>query len=58
MCIAEGDAGRVGCPDPDCIKEGKESCEDQVSRIVSASQFERWKWLKIKRELERGSFFP
>ncbi|KDR84753.1 hypothetical protein GALMADRAFT_217815 [Galerina marginata CBS 339.88] len=52
VCIAEGDVGRVGCPDPNCVKEGRESCEEEVARVVSDSELERWKWLRIKRHLE------
>ncbi|KJA25944.1 hypothetical protein HYPSUDRAFT_340249 [Hypholoma sublateritium FD-334 SS-4] len=52
MCIGEGDVDRVGCPDPECVKEGRKSSEEDVSRVVSEQELERWKWLKTKKQLE------
>ena len=54
LCIAEGDVGRVGCPDPQCVKEGKEAKEDEVRRAVSEEEVRRWKWLRQKRLIEKG----
>ncbi|KAJ2928966.1 hypothetical protein H1R20_g8231, partial [Candolleomyces eurysporus] len=53
MCIEEGDVGRVGCPDPDCVKEKREANEEEVARIVSDAEVQRWRWLREKRDLER-----
>lgn len=54
MCINEGDVDRVGCPDPECIKKGRKLSEEDVSRVVSEQELERWKWLKTKKQLELG----
>lgn len=53
LCIAEGDIGRVGCPDPQCVKAGLEANEEDVRRVVTEEEVRRWKWLREKRELER-----
>ena len=58
MCISEGDVERVGCPDPECVKEGKKSSEEDISRVVSEQELERWKWLKTKKQLELGPLLP
>jgi E3 ubiquitin-protein ligase RNF14 len=52
-CIAEGDIGRVGCPDPSCVKAGHEAGEDDIVRVVQEEELRRWKWLRTKRALER-----
>lgn len=52
--ISEGDVGRVGCLDPECVKGGREASEDEVARIVSGKELERWKWLKEKRIYDKG----
>ena len=54
MCIEEGDVTRVGCPDPECVKKGNEAGEEEVARVVTEAELQRWKWLKEKRNLERG----
>lgn len=63
MCIVEGDVGGVGCPDPECVKKkGKEGGEDvfeaeeeEVRRVVGEERaVGRWKWLRRKRQVERG----
>jgi E3 ubiquitin-protein ligase RNF14 len=54
LCIAEGDVGRVGCPDPDCVKAGREAVEEEVRRVVTEEEVIRWKWLREKRMLEKG----
>lgn len=54
MCIAEGDVDRVGCPDPACVKERKLASEEEITRVVSEVEVQRWRWLKSKQELERG----
>lgn len=54
LCISEGDVDRVGCPDPGCVKEGTKASEEDVRRIVSLEEVERWKWLRDKKELEKG----
>ena len=55
LCISEGDVGRVGCPDPQCVKEGKEANEDEVRRVVTEEEVRRWKWLRQKRLIEKGT---
>ena len=54
MCIREGDVGRVGCPDPGCVKEHREATEEEVRRVVTEEEVLRWKWLRMKRALEKG----
>lgn len=54
LCITEGDVGRVGCPDPQCVKDGREANEEEVRRVVTEEQVRRWKWLRQKRAMEKG----
>lgn len=54
LCISEGDVSKVGCPDPHCVKEGREANEEEVRRVVTEQEIQRWKWLKKKREWENG----
>ncbi|TFK76877.1 RWD-domain-containing protein [Pluteus cervinus] len=49
LCIAEGEVGRVGCPDPECVKSKREATEEEVARIVTEQELQRWKWLREKR---------
>jgi hypothetical protein len=57
LLITEGDVGRVGCPDPKCVKEGILAEEEDVRRVVRTEEdVRRWKWLKEKKEIERGKF--
>ncbi|KAF8895056.1 RWD domain-containing protein [Gymnopilus junonius] len=53
MCIAEGDVSRVSCPDPECVKKGNEVGEEEVARVVTEAELQRWRWLREKRNLER-----
>lgn len=53
MCIEEGDVGRVGCPDPDCVKAGREAVEVEVARVVTDAGVKRWRWLREKRNLDK-----
>jgi len=53
LCIKEGDVGRVGCPEPSCVKEGREATEEEVRRVVSEDEVQRWKWLRRKRITDR-----
>ncbi|KAG2363547.1 hypothetical protein BDR07DRAFT_1356194 [Suillus spraguei] len=53
LCIREGDIGRVGCPDPACVKTGHEAGEEDIARVVVEEEVKRWKWLRGKRALER-----
>ncbi|KAH0590436.1 hypothetical protein H2248_000587 [Termitomyces sp. 'cryptogamus'] len=55
LCIEEGDVGRVGCPDLACVKDGREADAEEVARVVTQDCMERWRSLKIKRNLERGT---
>jgi hypothetical protein len=52
----EGDVGRVGCPDPECVKANREAIEEEVTRVVGEEDVKRWRWLREKRALEKGSF--
>lgn len=54
LSISEGDIGKVGCPDPECVKEHKEASENEVSLIVTDKELERWRWLRDKRDAELG----
>lgn len=54
MCIEEGDVGRVTCPDPECVKQGAEAVEEEVTRVVTEVELQRWRWLREKRNLEKG----
>lgn len=45
---------RIGCPDPGCVKQGTKASEEEVRRVVSSEEVTRWKWLKEKKELEKG----
>ncbi|CAL1696503.1 unnamed protein product [Somion occarium] len=53
LCITEGDVGRVGCPDPKCVKEGREANEEEVRRVVTEEEVQRWKWLRQKKAMEK-----
>ncbi|KAH6917635.1 ring finger protein 14 isoform 2 [Coprinopsis sp. MPI-PUGE-AT-0042] len=53
LCISEGDVGRVGCPDPECVKQKREAGEEEVARVVSGAEVVRWRWLREKRNLEK-----
>ncbi|PPR01177.1 hypothetical protein CVT24_006053, partial [Panaeolus cyanescens] len=53
MCIEEGDISRVVCPDPECVKQAKEAGEEEVARVVTETELQRWKWLRDKRDIER-----
>ncbi|TRM61430.1 hypothetical protein BD626DRAFT_500987 [Schizophyllum amplum] len=53
LCIAEGDVGRVGCPDPACVKDNREAAEEEVARVVTQEELARWRWLREKRDLEK-----
>lgn len=54
LYIKEGDVARVGCPDPQCVRDRQEATEDEVRRVVTEEQVRRWKWLIEKRSTERG----
>lgn len=54
LCISEGDVDRVGCPDPGCIRQGTGASEEDIRRVVSSEEVKRWKWLKDKKEFEKG----
>lgn len=57
MCIAEGDISRVCCPDPECVKKANEAGEEEVARVVTEAELQRWRWLREKRNIERGEHF-
>ncbi|KAF8898348.1 hypothetical protein BD779DRAFT_1431073 [Infundibulicybe gibba] len=52
LFIMEGDIGRIGCPDPSCVKEGRCASESEVARVVTEEEVRRWRWLKSKKDLE------
>ena len=54
LCIKEGEVGRVGCPDPGCTREQREAEEEEVRRVVTEDELMRWKWLRMKRAVEKG----
>jgi hypothetical protein len=56
LYIAEGDVARVGCLDPQCVKDGQEATEDEVRRVVTEEEVRRWKWLREKKATEKGEF--
>lgn len=41
------------CADPVCVKENRAANEDEVHRIVSEVQIQRWKLLRRRRALEK-----
>jgi RING-type zinc-finger len=56
LYIAEGDVVRVGCLDPQCVKDEQEATEDEVRMVVTEEEVHRWKWLREKKAAERGAF--
>ena len=54
LYITEGDVVRVGCLDPQCVKDEQEATEDEVRRVVTEEEVRRWKWLREKKSAERG----
>ncbi|KAI0085624.1 RWD-domain-containing protein [Irpex rosettiformis] len=53
LCIKEGDVAHVGCPDPACVKEAREASEEEVRRVVTEEEVQRWRWLRQKRLFEK-----
>ncbi|KAG7450277.1 uncharacterized protein BT62DRAFT_962071 [Guyanagaster necrorhizus] len=53
MCVREGEVSRVGCPDPRCVKFGREANEEEVARILTPEEIQRWRRLKEKCMLEK-----
>ncbi|KAJ7102167.1 hypothetical protein B0H15DRAFT_315843 [Mycena belliarum] len=53
LCITEGNIEKLGCPDPECIKMGRESSEEEIARVVSEQAVQRWRWLKQKFMFEK-----
>ena len=54
LCISEGSVERVGCADASCVKEVRLASEEEVRRVVSEKEVMRWKWLRTKKEIEKG----
>jgi len=52
LCIQEGDVNRVTCADPQCVKDNRPITEDDVLRVVTAAEVQRWRTLRRKRALE------
>ena len=55
MCVSEGEIMRVGCPDPSCVKLAQPSSEGEVARVLTTEEIQRWRWLKEKYTLEKGT---
>ncbi|KAJ7135261.1 RWD-domain-containing protein [Mycena crocata] len=53
LSIIEGNVEKLGCPDPECVKMGRESGEAEIARVVSEEEVERWRWLREKILVER-----
>lgn len=53
LCIQEGDIGKVGCPAPECLSSGREAGEEELARVVTSVEVERWRWLRKKRAIEK-----
>ncbi|KAI0314981.1 RWD-domain-containing protein [Amylostereum chailletii] len=53
LYIAEGDVGRVACLDPACVKDARQANEDEVRRVVTEDEVQRWKWLSAKRMFDQ-----
>lgn len=53
LCITEGDVDRVMCADPQCVKDNRQITEDEVLRVVTAAEAQRWKAIKRKKALEK-----
>jgi len=54
LYISEGDCSRVGCLDPECVQNGQEANEEEVRRVVTEEEVQRWKWLRRIKILDRG----
>ena len=54
LCISEGSVERVGCADASCVKEVRLASEEEVRRVVYEKEVMRWKWLRTKKEIEKG----
>lgn len=54
LCIKEGSVERVVCPEPSCIKNSREASEEELRRVVSDEEVRRWKWLRVKKAMEKG----
>jgi len=52
LYIGEGYVARVGCLDPQCVKDEQGATEDEVRRVVTEEEVRRWRWLKEKRAAE------
>ncbi|KAF8332798.1 uncharacterized protein EI90DRAFT_3054460 [Cantharellus anzutake] len=62
MAVREGDCGQVKCPDTRCLsansnaqanEPNSEAAEEDVRRVLTDEEVTRWKWLKVKRDIER-----
>jgi E3 ubiquitin-protein ligase RNF14 len=51
--IQEGDIDHVCCPDPDCMKQGREARQSELEQVLTPEIIERWQWLREKRLYER-----
>jgi E3 ubiquitin-protein ligase RNF14 len=55
-CIVEGDVERVRCPDPGCMKVKGEANPEDIARVVTEAELQRWRWLREKKDIEKGKF--
>ncbi|KAJ7462612.1 hypothetical protein B0H11DRAFT_2053559 [Mycena galericulata] len=53
LSITEGNIEHLGCPDPECIKVGRASSEEEIARVVSEEAVQRWRWLREKLMYDR-----
>ncbi|KAJ7225754.1 hypothetical protein GGX14DRAFT_640733 [Mycena pura] len=53
LSISEGNVEKLGCPDPQCVKIGADSSEEEIARVVSPELVKRWRWLKEKIMFEK-----
>jgi len=57
LCIIEGDVGRVRCPDPECMKVNEEANAEEVARVVTEAEVQRWRWLREMKNIDKGEFW-
>ncbi|KAJ7293342.1 hypothetical protein C8J57DRAFT_1268781 [Mycena rebaudengoi] len=48
-----GSVETLGCPDPECVKMGRQSSEEEIARVVPEEAVQRWRWLKEKIMFEK-----
>ncbi|KAF8168223.1 hypothetical protein B0H34DRAFT_815744 [Crassisporium funariophilum] len=53
MSIRSGELAKVGCVDPGCLKLRTEATSLEVQKVVPVHAFNRWLWLREKREFDK-----